>query len=221
MNALGTSNRQKLVYVTSSPFKRQENEILRAQCELDDGRRVDEVFEFAIRELEIKEILETDISVMVQAEVANAYSQIKVPCVVEHAGLIFEEYRDRHYPGGLTKPMWNTLQDRFLDETASRGRHATARAVVAYCDGMSIRTFIGETSGHLSNAPRGNREFYWDTVFIPDDPESGTPGTKTYAEIVAEKDGLAHKVIRLSQSTKAMLQMLNCAKSEPLRLWRG
>ena len=40
--------------------------------------------------------------------------------------------------GGLTKPMWDTLLDRFVDETKSAGRHATARAVVAYCDGCNI-----------------------------------------------------------------------------------
>jgi hypothetical protein len=59
--------------------------------------------------------------------VASAYAQVKVPCIVEHAGLIFDDYKDRSYPGGLTKPMWNTLRDRFIEETRSANRGATAR----------------------------------------------------------------------------------------------
>jgi hypothetical protein len=36
---------------------------------------------------------------MVSTEVVSAYSQLEVPCIVEHAGLIFSDYADRSYPG--------------------------------------------------------------------------------------------------------------------------
>ncbi len=32
-------------------------------------------------------------------------------CIVEHAGVIFDEHKDLSYPGKLTKPMWDTLQE--------------------------------------------------------------------------------------------------------------
>jgi XTP/dITP diphosphohydrolase len=145
---------------------------------------------------------------MVQAEVTNAYSQIRVPCIVEHAGLIFEEYRALSYPGGLTKPMWNALGDAFIEETQSAGRKAIARAVVAYCDGKSVTTFIGETRGTLASKPRGRRKFYWDTIFQANDP-TGKASGKTYAEIVEDPYlGLEYKVLNLSQSTQAMLKFL-------------
>jgi hypothetical protein len=132
---MDTRNRIRVVYVTSSKFKKEENEAFLRECVLHDGRRVNDVFEFDIRPVPIQEILNVDLAVMVSAEVVSAYSQLKVPCIVEHAGLIFSEYADRSYPGGLTKPMWDTLRDRFVDETKSAGRLAIARAVVAYCDG--------------------------------------------------------------------------------------
>lgn len=204
---------QKIVYVTSSAFKTEENKVFQEVCTLGDGSRVNDIVEFEVRSLQIKEVLEVDLRVMVQAEVTQAYSQIKVPCVVEHAGLVFEDYTDQSYPGGLTKPMWDTLKERFLEETHSARRRAIARAVVAYCDGLSVRTFVGETTGTLSDTPRGSREFYWDTIFIPDTTVEEAMG-KTYAEIVGTPSlGLVFKIQKLSQSAKAMLEFLEFIKA--------
>ncbi|HKG40366.1 MAG TPA: non-canonical purine NTP pyrophosphatase [Conexibacter sp.] len=201
-----------MVYATSSSYKLDENGIFVEHATLPDGSPVRTHFRFDIRRVSIKETLEIAVGEMVRAEAARAYASLKVPCVVEHAGLIYQDYltepEDKQYPGGLTKPMWNSLGERFLDETHARGRSAVARAVVGYCDGQSVRTFVGETAGTIADRPRGERRFYWDTVFIPD-REDGTPGDKTYAEIVADPDlGLVHKVVVLSQSSKAMLRML-------------
>jgi XTP/dITP diphosphohydrolase len=209
------------VYVTSSQFKREENEVFRAHARLADGRLVEDVFEFEIVGLPIKEVLEVDLATMVMAEVTAAYSQLRVPCIVEHAGLIFDDYAEISYPGGLTKPMWNALGEKFVEETHSADRRARARAVVAYCDGMAVRTFVGETVGRIAPAPRGERAFYWDTVFIPD--IDGAPGGLTYAEYVADPNfGLEYKVRELSQSSKAMAAYLEFrAASAPAALWPG
>lgn len=206
-----------VVYVTQSEYKRKENEAFVENCQLPDGTPVRNSVEFETRPVPIKEVLEEDLEAMVMAEVTKAYSEIKVPCIVEHAGLVFDGYVS--YPGGLTKPMWNVLGSRFIEETHSADRRATARAVVAYCDGQSVRTFVGETTGTISAEPRGSRLFYWDTVFMPDDP-SGKIKNKTYAEIVDDpKFGLKYKVTYLSQSTKAMLQFVEFRMSHPPRLW--
>jgi inosine/xanthosine triphosphate pyrophosphatase family protein len=205
---MATQRRIRVVYVTSSKFKKEENEVFARECTLASGARVEDLFEFDIRPVPIQEILNVDLSVMVSAEVVSAYSQLKVPCIVEHAGLVFSEYADRSYPGGLTKPMWDTLRDSFVEETKSAGRRAIARAVVAYCDGKQVRTFVGERSGQIADRPRGSREFYWDTVFIPD-AASGPSQGLTYAEIVENPNlGLAHKIRELSQSSAAMKNFL-------------
>ena len=194
----------RIVYVTSSLYKKQENAIFVEHCMLNSNTPVRELFEFDVRPVPIQEILNVDLKVMVSAEVVSAYSQVKVPCIVEHAGLVFSEYLDVSYPGGLTKPMWDTLKDRFVDETKSAGRKAIARAVIAYCDGMTVRTFVGERAGTIAPKPYGNREFYWDTVFIPDDP-SGRAKGMTYAQIAEDPSlGLRYKITALSQSSVAM-----------------
>lgn len=205
-------------YVTSSQYKREEIAVIGAENTLEDGRRVSDVFSINVLSLSIKEHLEIDIATMVMAEVANAYSQLKVPCIVEHAGLIFRKHYDRGYPGGLTKPMWDSLGLDFIAETNSAGEPAVARACVAYCDGIGVFTFTGETEGRIASEPRGGREFYWDTIFVPDDADH--PGSdRTYAEIV-EADGLGHKM-RLSQSAKALHGFLEYRISNRPALWAG
>jgi XTP/dITP diphosphohydrolase len=209
----------KVHYVTSSSFKQDEARVLLKMTTLSNGALAGNLFEFSFHGTDIKEILEVDIATMVQAEVISAYSQLKIPCIVEHAGLVFDEFSAQSYPGGLTKPMWNVLQDRFVEETRSADRGATARAVIAYCDGASVRTFVGETHGVLAETPRGARKFYWDTVFIPDQPTGGR-GTKTYAEIV-ETEGLERK-LEISQSRKAMRSFLDFRVANPVpALWSG
>jgi len=209
------SSRIVVQYVTSSDFKVEENQAFHRVARLQDGTRVSDQFDFEIRREQIKEVLETDLQAMVMAEVTEAYSSIKVPCIVEHAGLVFLEYGS--YPGGLTKPMWDFLKDRFIEETHSSGRRVLARAVVGYCDGRSVHTFVGETAGTIADEPRGERKFYWDTVFVPDDTNAEVNG-KTYAEIVQEK-GLEYKMEGLSQSSRAMLKFLEYRKVHHPELW--
>lgn len=209
-----------VTYVTSSTYKREEIKIIRENVRLPDGMLVDEVFTFDIRSVPIAERLEVDIDKMVQEEVVESYKKVRVPCIVEHAGIIFDDYGALSYPGGLTKAMWNALGERFLKETNSAGRRVVARAVVAYCDGKRVCTFVGERTGSRSVEPRGQREFYWDTVMIPDDP-SGRGSGKMYAEIVAEPSlGLTYKVAALSQSTAAMIEFLTFRRNSFPELFR-
>jgi len=86
---------------------------------------------------------------------------------------------------------------------------------------MTVQTFVGERNGTIADAPRGKRSFYWDTVFIPDDP-SGKAGGLTYAEIAETPSlGLVYKIRELSQSSVALLKFLQYRREvgEP-HLWR-
>jgi XTP/dITP diphosphohydrolase len=211
----------KIIYVTKSEFKIKENIAFARTCQLHDGRLVGDVFDFVIQSVDIKEVLDVELTEIVSAEVKQAYRKLRVPCIVEHAGLIFEDYLAFSYPGGLTKPMWNALGEHFVRETHSKGRRATARAVVAYCDGQSVRTFVGERTGIIADEPKGEaHKFYWDTVFMPDDPSERASG-KTYAEIVEDAAlGLNYKMGELSQSSIAMLKFLEHLLAEgPPPLW--
>ena len=187
----------------------------------EDGNRVKDLFEFTIREVEIQENLEVDLELLVREEAKRAYSEIKIPCIVEHAGLVFTDYQSKSYPGGLTKPMWNALGGAFLSEVYPENRSTIARAVVAYCNGRTTKTFVGETRGNLVEQPSGNCGFYWDTVFIPELNETDPAYGLTYAEIVDdERFGLPYKMKGISQSAKAMLSFLQNMRTRDMdSLW--
>jgi XTP/dITP diphosphohydrolase len=197
-------------------FKVEENRILGRYASLNDGTAVHDLFEFDIRKVPVKEVLDVDIEAMVRAEVQSAYEKLRVPCIVEHAGLIFEDHLSVSYPGGLTKAMWDALGTEFVNETRSAGRSAIARAVVGYCDGSKVHTFVGETKGRIADSPRAGPEFYWDTVFIPD--IAGESNSLTYSELVANR-GLQFKVLTVSQSTRAMIEFLEYRRSQAPALW--
>jgi XTP/dITP diphosphohydrolase len=208
----------ELVYVTSSPYKRQEAEIIVDELALSNGKPIKDVFKISFEALTVQEELHQNIDDLVRAEAKAAYSILRIPCFVEHAGLILGGRVSPQYPGALTKPMWNSLGDAFVELTGSAGADAVARAAVAYCDGRDVHVFTAETLGRIAPSPRGSRKFYWDTVFIPAD---GNPDDLTYAEIVeASADGLHKKVREHSQSTLALLAFLNWRVANSPSLWR-
>src|SRR5262245_29888836 len=197
----------RLIYCSWSPFKKEEWEAAKGTLELSSrtGTKLGDLFDLEFRDVPTSEPLLCNLEDMVRFKVESAYRSVRVPCIVEHAGLILEGYEGKSFPGGLTQPMWDALDaDRFVASCSPLTVSAIARAVVGYCDGLNIRTFVGETKGALSSAPKGSRAFYWDTVFCP---EGG--GGKTYAEIVGDdRKGLLDK-LRLSQSIKALTAFMD------------
>jgi XTP/dITP diphosphohydrolase len=194
-----------IFYATRSRFKREELETVSSEIQYKDQgglfRQIGSLIDFRISDIPTDEPLEIDLEKMVRHKVRSAYSRLLAPCIVEHAGLVFDAHAPTGFPGGLTQPMWDALTvDEFLSRTGSAGEGAVARAVVGFCDGMRIRTFIGETHGTLAKSPRGSRDFYWDTIFCPD-----LGGGKTYAEIAECANGLQRKLL-ISQSAKALSQ---------------
>lgn len=194
------SKKPKIIYCSWSDFKIEEWEIIRG-FEFSDGVAFDSIIDFEFRNVTTQEPLLCDLNAMVHAKAISAYRSVRVPCVVEHAGLILQGYEDKSYPGGLTQPMWDALgAERFVESCAALSQNATARAVIGYCDGANVMTFAGETKGSLRRCPAGARKFYWDTIFCPDEG-----GGRTYAEIA--DTGLAEK-LKLSQSFKALRQLV-------------
>jgi XTP/dITP diphosphohydrolase len=207
----------KIVYCSWNDFKKEEWMLAKEHLELDSmpGKKLGELFELEFRQAPTSEPLLCDLEAMVKVKIASAYRHVQVPCIVEHAGLILEGYEDKSFPGGLTQPMWDSLDgEKFVGCCLSLSTRAIARAVVGYCDGMNVETFVGETTGLLSAVPRGDRAFYWDTVFSPD----GASG-KTYAEIVqTDGSGLLAK-LQISQSMRALKKFLEFRLANDAKLF--
>lgn len=199
-------------YATSSSFKRAEIELLRGEkvnpAGDGDAPLISDYCNFQFTDVATNEPLEISLGKMVDHKVRSAYRQLLTPCIVEHAGLILEDEYSAGFPGGLTQPMWDSLEaEGFLNRVGRAGERAVAQAVVGYCDGVNVWTFVGETKGTLATEPRGEREFYWDTIFCPDDF-----GGMTYAEVCGEDGGLSRK-LAVSQSGKAIRKFVEHLRS--------
>jgi inosine/xanthosine triphosphate pyrophosphatase family protein len=194
-----------IAYCSWSDFKKEEWALAKDTIELEPmGTKLGELFDIRFRKVATTEPLLCDLVAMVKFKVESAYRQIQVPCIVEHAGLILESLEAKSFPGGLTQPMWDSLTpEQFVTACSTLTNRAIARAVVGYCDGLNVHTFVGEARGSLSGTPKGTREFYWDTIFCPDGF-----GGRTYAEIVKDdRSGLGEK-LAVSQSIKALKEFM-------------
>lgn len=116
----------------------------------------------------INEIQSMDMQEIVTDKALKAFNMIGRSLIVEQTGLLLDDLGG--LPGGLTQIFWDSLEaDKFSTYFSSTaGINATAKTVVAFCDGRQIHIFEGAIKGSIVNPPRGDRAFQWDCVFQPE-----------------------------------------------------
>ena len=131
----------------------------------------------------IVEILDIDLERVVRAKAAQAFIEVRLPIIVEHAALSIDWLDD--LPGPLIKPMWARLGARLCD-IVPPGAPRTARAMsaVCFCDGARRHVFSAEIAGVVTESPRGADGIGWDSIFVPEG-ESRTFAEMSEAERVA------------------------------------
>lgn len=146
--------------------------------------------------IKINEIQSNDMKEIAVDKAIKAFKQIGRPVLVEQTGLLIKGFGD--LPGGLTQIFWDSLKaDRFSEIFSKIGStEATAKTVVAFCDGKHVSTFEGTVEGHIVSPPRGNGEFQWDCVFEPAGYD------KTFAELGNDKKDISMREIALEQLRK-------------------
>ena len=137
----------------------------------------------------INEIQTEDVNMLVRDKVLKAFEIVGRPVFVEHTGLYIESLN--RFPGGLTQIFWDQLQaEKFSELFGSSGdNRLIAKTVIGYCDSMKIHMFEGDIRGTVADKPRGNRDFQWDCVFIPEGE------TETFAEMGSRKNDISMRKI--------------------------
>lgn len=132
-------------------------------------------------DVKLEEIQSVDMAKIAEDKAVKGFKQVWRPVLVEQTGLLLRGFGD--LPGGFTQIFWDTLGSeqfvRFFSALASG--EAVAKSVFAFCDGRRIRVFQGTTRGRIAPAPRGENNFGWDSIFIPDGRGC------TYAEMTQEE----------------------------------
>lgn len=141
--------------------------------------------------LPIHELQSLDVKAIVRDKVLRAFNRIGHRLFVEQTCLYVDALNG--FPGGLTQPFWDSLEaDRFCELFGhDEERGLTARTWIGYCDGRKIHHFQGEIFGTVPLAPRGDRAFQWDCVFVPNGHE------QTFAEMGEAKNEISMRRLAL------------------------
>lgn len=151
-------------------------------------------------EEKIEELQTKDTEKLVRDKLIKAFKLIGQPLFVEHTGLYLNQLNG--FPGGLTQIFWDTLEaDRFAKVFGnSEDVKAVAMTKIGFCDGKKIYFFDGTIDGIISPEPRGNRDFQWDCVFIPD-------GFKeTFSEMGKKKNEISMRKIALNKFAEFLIK---------------
>lgn len=134
-------------------------------------------------ERKMKEIQSSDMNEIAIDKCINAFIEIGRPTIVEHTGLFLDDLNE--LPGGLTGTLWEKLgKKKFCKYFSANGKcKATAKSIIAYCDGKQVRTFEGKIKGIIVASPRGKFGFKWDSIFQPD----ACKHKKTFAEMTTKE----------------------------------
>ncbi|HEY9585694.1 MAG TPA: non-canonical purine NTP pyrophosphatase [Candidatus Paceibacterota bacterium] len=120
------------------------------------------------RKLDLPEIQSLKLAEIIEDKVKRAYDIVRSPVIVEDVSLTFLAFKK--LPGPLIKWFLETLGNEGLCKLLNGMDDRSARAEVMYgfCDENGVKTFHGEAHGTIASTPRGETNFGWDPIFIPD-----------------------------------------------------
>lgn len=159
---------QKLTFITGNAAKAEQL-----------GRHLDH--SVAHKKLDLPEIQSLDLHEIIEHKTREAYKQVGGLVLVEDTSLSFKALG--RLPGPLIKwflaELDNTGLCKLLDPYEDRS--AVAEVCFGLYDGRELKMFEGEANGTIAPAPRGERGFGWDPIFIPEGHE------KTWGEMDPEE----------------------------------
>lgn len=146
--------------------------------------------------LDLPEIQSLDLNAVVEDKARRAYGIIKSPVLVEDVSLSFTALQS--LPGPLIKWFLEALGNDGLCTMLNthHDRSAVAKVAFAVCDESGVHVFDGAVEGTIAPTPRGETNFGWDPIFIPNGY------TKTWAEMTPnEKHETSMRKIALEKLT--------------------
>ena len=140
--------------------------------------------------LELDELQSTDLHVIVEHKLKQAFEIVQAPVLVEDVSLVFAALND--LPGPYIKWFVEKSGDvaccRMLDGFDDRS--AVIRCTYGYYDGENIHFFDSELRGTIATEPRGDNGFGFDRFFINDGYDitraemTQEDNERTYAEMM-------------------------------------
>lgn len=153
-------------------------------------------FPIDILALELPEIQSLNVEEVAFNKAQKAYEASRVPVFVDDTGLFVDAWAG--FPGPLVKHLLESvgLEGILKMLEGFENRKASAKGVIAYCDGEGTKVFTGVVEGSIAESPRGSK-WGWDPIFVPLGQD------KTYAEMtLEEKNSISHRRKSLDEFLK-------------------
>jgi non-canonical purine NTP pyrophosphatase (RdgB/HAM1 family) len=133
------------------------------------------------RKIELTELQSLDLEEVVEYKAKEAFKAIGSTVLVEDTSLRFHALNG--LPGPLIKWFLAELSSEQICSLLSgfSDRSATGETLFGLYDGEKLEAFHGLTVGSIAKEPRGDRNFGWDPIFIPEGSD------KTWAEVSLEE----------------------------------
>ncbi|MFZ2593786.1 MAG: non-canonical purine NTP pyrophosphatase [Minisyncoccia bacterium] len=119
------------------------------------------------QKIDLDEIQSLSVRDIVEHKVRQAYDILQSPVLVEDVSLEYDAL------GGLPGPFIRFFLEQMPLEklctlVGNDARTATARCVMGYYDGTTLRLFEGSMQGTIARIPEGAHGYGWDRIFIPE-----------------------------------------------------
>lgn len=147
----------------------------------------------AVKE-DLIEIQSLDVAEVVRHKVADAYSKLQSPVLVDDTGLALTAWNGM--PGALVAWFLDTVGVQGILEMAAgvTDRAATVTTALGYADAHGIHVFTGTLHGTLTTESRGVGGFGYDSIFKP----AGCG--LTFAEMTSEqKNAISHRRLAVEE----------------------
>jgi len=153
-----------LTFVTSNKAKAEE-----LACHLD--------YPVSHQKLDLPEIQSLDLAEIATKKAGSAYKLLSSPVLVEDISLVFHSLHT--LPGPFIRWFLESLGNEGLVKLLADhdDRSCIAAVCFALADETGVHIFTSTVTGQIAAAPRGERGFGWDPIFIPDGH------TKTWGEM--------------------------------------
>lgn len=144
--------------------------------------------------LEIPEIQSLKSEEVAVAKAEAYFKVLKHPLFIEDVSLSFNSLGGLPgtYINDFSKALGNPGLCDLLNESADRS--AVAKTTLVYINEDGHHVFVGEVKGSIAVSPRGDTNFGWDPIFIPDGH------TQTFAEMGSdEKNNVSMRRLALEK----------------------
>jgi non-canonical purine NTP pyrophosphatase (RdgB/HAM1 family) len=128
-------------------------------------------FSVAYTNLDIPEIQSLDLEEVATQKAKAAYALLGTPVLVEDTALTFEALNG--LPGTFIKWFLHSVGTTGLPKLllGYDNKAATAQTCFALCDEHGVQLFLGTRKGRVSDIPKGETDFGWNPIFIPEGAE--------------------------------------------------